>query len=166
MAPRVVIIGPPGAGKTTVGTLVAQRLGTTFRDTDADVERAAGKPITDIFVEDGEAAFRSLERAAVATALDEQDGVLALGGGAVVAPENRALLAGHVVVFLDVGLADAVSRVGLNRDRPLLLESPRAQLKRLLDQRRPVYLEAATVTVDTGGRTPEDIADEVVKHVH
>ncbi|WP_116951532.1 shikimate kinase [Jiangella endophytica] len=166
MAPRVVVIGPPGAGKTTVGTLVARRLDTTFRDTDADVERAAGKPITDIFVEDGEPAFRALERAAVATALAEHDGVLALGGGAVVAAENRALLAGHVVVFLDVGLADAVSRVGLNRDRPLLIESPRAQLKRLLDERRPVYLEVATVTVDTGGRDPEDIADEVVKHVH
>ncbi|WP_053202836.1 shikimate kinase [Jiangella muralis] len=165
MAPRVVVIGPPGAGKTTVGTLVARRLGTEFRDTDADIERAAGKPITDIFVDDGEAAFRALERSAVATALAEHDGVLALGGGAVVAPENRALLAGHVVVFLDVGLADAVSRVGMNRDRPLLLESPRSQLKRLLDERRPVYVEAATVTVDTAGRDPEDIADEVVKHV-
>lgn len=164
MAPRVVVIGPPGAGKTTVGTLVARRLGTEFRDTDTDIERAAGKPITDIFVDDGEAAFRALERSAVATALAEHDGVLALGGGAVVAPENRALLAGHVVVFLDVGLADAVSRVGMNRDRPLLLESPRAQLKRLLDERRPVYVEAATVTVDTAGRDPEDIADEVVKH--
>lgn len=166
MAPRVVIVGPPGAGKSTVGTLVAQRLGTTFRDTDADIERTAGKPITDIFVEDGEPAFRTLERAAVATALEEHDGVLALGGGAVVGPENRALLAGHLVVFLDVGLADAVARVGLNRDRPLLIESPRAQLKRLLDERRPIYLEVATVTVDTGGREPEDIADEVTKHVH
>lgn len=165
MAPRIIVIGPPGAGKTTVGTLVAQRLGATFRDTDTDVERVAGKPITDIFVEDGEPAFRALERAAVAAALTEHDGVLALGGGAVVAAENRALLAGHLVVFLDVGLADAVSRVGLNRDRPLLLESPRSQLKRLLDDRRPVYVEAATVTVDTGGRDPEDIADEVVKHV-
>ncbi|SEE93146.1 shikimate kinase [Jiangella alba] len=165
MPPRVVVIGPPGAGKTTIGTLVARRLGTEFRDTDTDIERAAGKPITDIFVDDGEPAFRALERDAVAAALAEHDGVLALGGGAVVAPENRALLAGHVVVFLDVGLADAVSRVGMNRDRPLLLESPRAQLKRLLDERRPVYAEAATVTVDTAGRDPEDIADEVVEHV-
>ncbi|TDE12249.1 shikimate kinase [Jiangella asiatica] len=164
MAPRVVIVGPPGAGKTTVGGLVARRLGVGFRDTDVDIERTAGKPIGDIFIEDGEPAFRALERDAVAAGLAEHDGVLALGGGAVGSEDNRKLLAGHLVVFLDVGLADAVARVGLNRDRPLLLESPRAQLKRLLDERRPLYLDVAVVTVDTGGRTPDEIADEVARH--
>lgn len=163
-APRLVLVGPPGAGKTTVGTLAAERLGVTFRDTDVDVELSAGKAIGDIFIEDGEPAFRELERAAVTTALAEHDGVLALGGGAVGDAATRALLRKHRVVFLDVGLHDAVTRVGFNRDRPLLLESPRAQLKRLLDERRPLYVEAADVTVDTSGRTAEDIAEEVTGH--
>lgn len=162
--PRLVLVGPPGAGKTTVGRLVAKQLGVGFRDTDADVERVAGKPISEIFVDDGEPAFRALERAAVATALAEHDGVLALGGGAVVDAATRALLRGHQVVFLDVGLADAVARVGLNRDRPLLLDSPRAQLKRLLDERRPHYLEVAAVVVDTASQPPETIAQEVAAH--
>ncbi|WP_298321927.1 shikimate kinase [Haloactinopolyspora sp.] len=165
MAPRVIIVGPPGAGKSTVGAAVAQRLKVGFRDTDTDIEQSVGKVIADIFIEDGEARFRELERAAVATALAEHDGVLALGGGAVGDESTRERLRGHLVVFLDVGLTDAVARVGFNRDRPLLLESPRAQLKRLLDARRPLYLEVATVTVDTNGREPDDVADEVVSHV-
>jgi shikimate kinase len=164
MTPRVVLIGPPGAGKTTVGALVADRLGLTFRDTDADVQRTAGKTIGEIFIDDGEAMFRQMERAAVARALTEHDGVVAVGGGAVMDESTRKLLASHRVVFLDVGFADAIARVGLNRDRPLQLDSPRAQLKRLLDERRPVYVEAATVIVDTGGRTPDAIATEVIRH--
>lgn len=165
MSPKLVIVGPPGAGKTTVGRLVADKLGSELRDTDDDVERTADKPISEIFVDDGEAAFRTLERAAVATALTEHDGVLALGGGAVLDEGTRALLASVRVVFLDVGLADAASRVGLNRDRPLLIGNPRAQLNRLMNERRPLYEQVATITVDTSGRTPEDVADEVLRHV-
>jgi shikimate kinase len=165
VSPKLVIVGPPGAGKTTIGTLVADRLGNELRDTDADIERTAGKPISEIFVDDGEAAFRALERQAVAAALAEHDGVVALGGGAVLDEGTRALLESVRVVFLDVGLADAASRVGLNRDRPLLIGNPRAQLNRLMNERRPLYEQVATITVDTSGRPPEDVADEVLRHV-
>lgn len=166
MSPRVVLVGPPGAGKTTVGQLVADRLGVALRDTDVDVEAAAGKSISDIFIDDGESAFRSLEHVAVASALANHEGVLALGGGAVSSDQTRKLLADHQIVFLDVGLADAVARVGLNRHRPLLLDSPRAALKRLMDERRPLYVEVASAVVDTTGRSAEDVADEVMTNVH
>ena len=162
MTPRVVLVGPPGAGKTTVGRLVAAALGVGFRDTDADIEAGAGKPVSEIFVDDGEPAFRALERAAVAAALAEYDGVLALGGGAVTSEESRRLLAGHAVVLLDVGLADAARRVGFNRDRPLLLGNPRAQLLRLMEARRPLYLEVATAVVDAGGTDPGPVAAAVL----
>jgi shikimate kinase len=151
-----------GAGKTTVAALLAERWGTTARDTDQDVEAAEGRSISDIFVDSGEAAFRELERAAVAAALEEHAGVLALGGGAVLDPRTRELLSGHHVVFLRVGLADAVKRVGLGTARPLLLGNVRSRVKALLDERTPVYESVATVVVDTDGRTPEEVADEVV----
>ena len=161
-APIAVLVGPPGAGKSTVGGLVAAALGTTFRDTDADIVAAAGKPVPEIFVDDGEDVFRAMERAAVATALSTFDGVLALGGGSVLAPETRALRRGHVVVFLSVELSDAVSRVGLGAGRPLLAVNPRATLKALLEQRRPLYQEVATHTVVTDGRGPDEVAAEVL----
>ena len=161
-APRVVLVGPMGAGKTTVAGLLAQRWGVAVRDTDHDVEASAGREISEIFVDDGEAAFRELERKAVATALAEHDGVLALGGGAVLDPATREQLAGHTVVFLRVGLSDAVKRVGLGVGRPLLLGNVRARIKALLDERTPVYEAVATHTVTTDARSPEEVADEVV----
>jgi shikimate kinase len=161
-----VLVGPPGAGKTTVGTLVAARLGLPFRDTDADIEERAGKPIPDIFVEDGEPAFRALEAACVAAALDTFGGVLALGGGAVMNGVTQARLAGHTVVYLSVGIADAAARVGLNRDRPLLLGNVRSRLKALLDERVPTYQKVATATVRTDGRSPDAVAGEVLEAIH
>jgi shikimate kinase len=160
--PRVVLVGPMGAGKTTVGDLLAQAWGVGARDTDADVEAREGRTVSDIFVDSGEAHFRELERAAVAEALATHDGVLALGGGAVLDPATRELLAGHTVVFLRVGLSDAVKRVGLGSSRPLLLGNVRGQIKALLDERATVYESVATRVVETDGRTPDEVAAEIL----
>jgi shikimate kinase len=161
----VVLIGPMGSGKTTVGRVLAQAWNVTARDIDHDVEASEGRSISDIFVESGEEHFRRLEREAVRRALAEHDGVLALGGGAVLDEETRALLAGHRVVFLRVGLSDAVKRVGLGTSRPLLLGNIRSRVKALLDERTPIYEAVATFSVDTDGRSPKEVADEIRRHV-
>ena len=159
--PRVVLVGPMGAGKTTVGALLAESWGVTARDTDTDVERAEGRSVAEIFVDSGEDHFRVLERAAVARALAEHDGVLSLGGGAVMHEATRAELAGHPVVFLRVGLGEAVKRVGLGSSRPLLLGNVRSRIKALLDERAPVYESVATVVVDTDALDPGEVAEQI-----
>jgi shikimate kinase len=165
-APVVVIVGAPASGKTTVGTAVAELLGLPFRDTDADVEDLTGSRIADLFVDRGEEQFRALEEQAVARAMAEHDGVLALGGGAVLSPATRGRLVdygrgGGTVVWLEVDLSSAAKRAGLSRDRPLLAVNPRAMLRTMLEARAPLYAEVATVTVPTGGREPGDVVAEV-----
>lgn len=160
--PRLVVVGPPGSGKTTVGLLVAQRLGEPFADVDDVVEQRAGKPIADIFVEDGEPAFRELEREACVGLLASAPGVVSLGGGSVLDPRTEADLSGLAVVFLDVAIADAAQRIGFARSRPLLSVNPRAQWTQLMNARRPVYERVATFVVDTAGRDADEVATDVV----
>jgi shikimate kinase len=160
-APAAVIVGPPGAGKTTIGQAVAALLGVDFADTDHLIEERAGKPIPEIFFDDGEDAFRALERKTIAEALGSFPGVLALGGGSILHEGTRDSLREHTVVFLSVELSDAVKRVGLGAGRPLLSVNPRATLKYLMEQRRPLYASVATHTIATDARTPEEIAAEL-----
>jgi shikimate kinase len=159
--PKVVLVGTMGAGKTTVGRILAEKWGVGFRDSDQDVEAAEGRSVSDIFVDSGEAEFRALERTAVAAALQHHDGVLALGGGAVLDEGTRELLAGHRVVFLRVGLSDAAQRVGLGVSRPLLLGNVRGRIKQLIDERTPVYESVATHVVDTDGLSVPEVVEAV-----
>lgn len=166
--PVVVMIGPPGSGKSKVGRILATGLGLTVRDTDADIEASAGKPVSEIFVDDGEPRFRELEREAVLAALAEHDGVLSLGGGAVMNPVTQEALVAYAadgghVVFLDVPLAIAAQRVGMNQARPLLLGNPRAQWQKLMTERRPTYERLATLTIVSSERPGEHVAGEIVE---
>ncbi|MFG2131380.1 3-dehydroquinate synthase [Streptomyces sp. NPDC048751] len=156
-APLVVLVGPMGVGKSTVGELLAARLGVGYRDTDADIVAAQGRPIADIFVEEGEPAFRALEKEAVRQALAGHDGVLALGGGAILDADTRELLSGRRVVYLSMDVEEAVKRTGLNAARPLLAVNPRKQWRELMEARRHLYEEVATAVVPTDGRTPEEV---------
>lgn len=166
MGPRAVVVGPPGAGKTTVGRALAERWDVDFRDTDADVEREAGKAISEIFTHDGEQAFREFEERAVERALSEHGGVLALGGGAVVSERTRKLLAGHPVLYLSVGLAEGAHRTGLSQARPLLTGvNPRATFKALLDARTPLYREVASLELDTDGVEPAELVRQAAEQL-
>ncbi|WP_284453855.1 shikimate kinase [Streptomyces sp. MRC013] len=160
--PLVVLVGPMGSGKSTVGALLAERLGVPYRDTDADIVAAEGREISDIFVEDGEPRFRELERAAVRAALAEHTGVLALGGGAVLDDGTRALLAGLPVAYLSMEVEEAVRRVGLGAARPLLAVNPRRRWRELMEARRHLYTEVARVVVATDDRTPAEVAEAVL----
>ena len=159
--PVAVVVGPPGSGKTVTGRALAALLGVPFHDTDEAIVRRTGRSIADIFVEDGEAAFREMERVEMTRALAEEHGVVALGGGAPVQPGAAEILDGHTVVFLDVGIADASKRIGFDQSRPLLAVNPRASWVAMMNVRRPVYEAVATLRADTAGRTPEDVAAEV-----
>jgi shikimate kinase len=167
----VVLIGPPSAGKSSVGALLAAELGVPFADTDDLVAAAAGKPVGDIFVDDGEPAFRELERAAVARGLESvgasspDGGVLALGSGAVLDPDVRRMIAGRPVVYLETGFAAVAKRTGMDRPRVVIPGNPRGMLRAMLEERRPVYAELATITVPTDDLAPEEVAADLAERL-
>jgi shikimate kinase len=167
MTPRVVLIGPPGAGKTSIGRSLANSLNIDFADTDTLIESDQNKSVSQIFVEDGEPHFREVEERICRTALIESDGVLSLGGGAVLTPSVADAIrgSGSDVIFLDVPLSVAAPRIGFNRDRPLLLGNPRQQWQRLLDARRPIYESLATIKIEVGDRSIKQIVQEILTKV-
>jgi shikimate kinase len=168
VSPAAVLIGPPGAGKSSVGTLLAAELGVPFADTDDLVAVAAGKPVGDIFVEDGEPVFRELERFAVARGLEVTGpvgGVLAVGSGAVLDPDVRRMLAGQVVVYLEAGFATVARRTGMDKPRVVIPGNPRGRLRAMLEERRPVYSDIAAMTVPTDGMAPEEVAADLAKRL-
>jgi shikimate kinase len=162
----VVLIGPPGAGKSSVGALLAAGLGVPFADTDELIAAEAGKPVGDIFVDDGEPVFREFERQAVARGLEEVGrGVLALGSGAVLDPDVRRMLAGQLVVYLEAGFATVARRTGMDKPRVVIPGNPRGMLRAMLEERRPVYAEIASITVPTDDTAPEEVAAALGKRL-
>jgi shikimate kinase len=163
--PQIILIGPPGAGKSSVGKALGQRLSSSFADTDALIEKESGLRVSEIFLDKGEAFFRELEREIVLRELTNFDGVLALGGGSVMnADVSQALrLTSDPICFLDVSLSSAAPRIGFNRDRPLLVGNPRAKWQELMNVRRPIYESLATFTVSTDSGTPSHISQEIAE---
>ncbi|CAN2200121.1 AroK Shikimate kinase [Candidatus Nanopelagicaceae bacterium] len=165
MPPRVILIGPMGSGKTTIGQLVAERLDIPFRDTDQVIEESSGRTVSDIFLEDGEEAFRVLEKAVLRDELLSDGTVLALGGGAPISIDAQSALRAIAspVIYLDISLATVAPRIGFNRDRPLLLHNPRGQWQTLMEARRPIYESIADTVIDVNTKTEIDIVDEILE---
>lgn len=162
MAPKAVLVGLPGSGKSTIGRRLAKALGVGLLDTDVAIEQRTGRSIADLFATDGEQEFRRIEEDVVRAALADHDGVLSLGGGAVTSPGVRAALAGHTVVYLEISAAEGVRRTGGNTVRPLLAGPDRAEKYRaLMAKRAPLYRRVATMRVDTNRRNP----GAVVRHI-
>ena len=165
MAPRVILIGPMGSGKTTIGQLIAKRLDIAFRDTDQVVEEETGRSVSDIFLEDGEDAFRLLEKGVLRNELLSDGTVLALGGGAPISMDAQSALRAIAspVVYLDISLATVAPRIGFNRDRPLLLHNPRGQWQTLMEARRPIYESIADTVIDVNTKSETEIVDEILE---
>ena len=165
MAQSVILIGPPGSGKSTIGKALSRKTGQSFTDTDDVIEERTGITISQIFVDKGEAWFRELEAEVLQAELAKIDGILSLGGGAPLSDTAQSLLNSATTskVYLDVSLATAAPRVGFNRDRPLLLNNPRGAWQELMEKRRPIYEALATHIVKVDERAPKDIVDEIVR---
>ena len=165
MAPRVILIGPMGSGKTTIGQLVASKLGIAFRDTDHVIEGRAGKSVSDIFLEDGEDEFRILEKKVLRDELLSDDTVLALGGGAPISVDAQSALRAIAspVIYLDISLATVAPRIGFNRDRPLLLHNPRGQWQTLMEARRPIYESIADSVIDVNEKSESEIVTLILE---
>ncbi|MEN9735326.1 MAG: hypothetical protein RL129_36 [Actinomycetota bacterium] len=163
MAPSHILIGPPGAGKSSVGKQLSKALSLSFTDTDAEIERETGRKITDIFVEDGEAVFRQIEKKIVLDRVKNCEGVLSLGGGSVLDPEVADSLRSNKskVIYLEVSISNAAPRVGFNKERPLLAVNPRQQWLSLMEKRRPIYEELAGIKISTDGKKPNEVAREI-----
>ena len=164
----IVLVGPPTAGKSSVGALLARQLSVPFADTDELVARAAHKPVGDIFVDDGERVFREYERGAVASGLDAvraAGGVLALGSGAVLDPDVRRMLSKQVIIYLEAAFSTVAKRTGMDRPRVVIPGNPRGQLRAMLEERRPVYAELATLTVPTDDMAAEEVAADLAKRL-
>jgi shikimate kinase len=165
MAPRIILIGPMGSGKTTIGKSLAQKLSLEFRDTDSVIEQRAQKTVSQIFIEDGEDAFRAIEKEVLKEELQASDTVLALGGGAPISAQAQSALTASDshVVYLDISLANVAPRIGFNRDRPLLLNNPRGQWQTLMEARRPIYESVADTVVDVNKRSQSEIVAQILE---
>jgi shikimate kinase len=159
MAPKVILIGPMGSGKTTIGSLLAEKLGLNFRDTDHLIEEQEGKTVSQIFLDQGEDAFRAIEKRVLREELLTDGTVLSLGGGAPISIDAQSALraiASHII-FLDISLSTVAPRIGFNRDRPLLLNNPRGQWQTLMEARRPIYEAIADATINVDDKSEEEI---------
>ena len=164
MPPRLILIGPMGSGKTTIGQLLATKLNLAFRDTDHIIEQESGKSVAEIFLEDGEEKFRALEKSVLRKELLSDETILALGGGAPISIDAQSALKviASPVIYFDISLASVVPRIGFNRDRPLLLNNPRGQWELLMQERRPIYEEIADKVIDVNAKSESDIVDEIL----
>lgn len=165
--PIAILIGAPGAGKSTVGKALSKRLNCQFQDTDQMIEARCGKTISDIFVEDGEPYFREVEKEIVKEAINSCEGILSLGGGSVMSEETQILLGDlkRRVILLEVSISQAAPRVGFNKDRPMLLINPRQQWLNLLEARTPIYKRLAGFCLSTDSAKPGEVADNIAKYL-
>ncbi len=163
MLKKIVLIGPPGAGKSSIGKALAKELNLNFIDSDSEIEKISHKRISEIFIEDGEPAFRLLEVDVVRKVLSDFEGVISLGGGAPINKEIQEVLeaANYPVVFIDVSIAQAATRIGFNKDRPLLLVNPRQQWISLMNDRRPIYEKLASQTISSDNQKPHEVAKQI-----